>query len=267
MNEGSPAQSQADLATARRLVELTEAFYAQEAQSFSQTRRVAWEGWRKIFSLLAAEGRPSLSVTDVASGNGRFGRALAEALPQVRIRYQAIDSCVPLMDKAPGWPASIEAACFEQDLITPLLEGMPCLPSGIEPADLLCCFGFLHHVPEERLRLRFVQELVDATAAGGIVTLALWRFADSPAGAQKAEAATRRACQELGLARDALEPGDYLLGWQGKPGVWRYCHSFTEHEAQELAHAVRGQASVVASYLADGKTHDQNRYLVLRKRA
>ncbi|MEE8681900.1 MAG: class I SAM-dependent methyltransferase [Olsenella sp.] len=267
MSEDPLSRGQADPALARRLVQLTEAFYAQEAQSFSSTRKAAWEGWRKIFSLLAVEGRPSLSVTDVASGNGRFGRALAEALPQVRIRYQAIDSCAPLMDEAPGWPASIEAACFEQDLITPLLEGAKALPSGIESADLLCCFGFLHHVPGAGLRLRFVQELVDATAAGGIIALALWRFADSPAGAQKAEAATRRACQELGFARDALEPGDYLLGWQGKPGVWRYCHSFTEHEAQELAHAVRGQASVVASYLADGKTHDQNCYLVLRKRA
>ncbi|MCI6261642.1 MAG: class I SAM-dependent methyltransferase [Olsenella sp.] len=267
MSEGSSAQSQADLATARRLVELTEAFYAQEAQSFSSTRKAAWEGWRKIFSLLAAEGRLSLSVTDAASGNGRFGRALAEALPQVRIRYQAIDSCAPLMDEAPSWPASLEATCFERDLIAPLLEGAKALPSGIEPADLLGCFGFLHHVPDKSLRLRFVQELVDATAAGGIIALALWRFADTPAGAQKAEEATRRACQELGIARDALEPGDYLLGWQGKPGVWRYCHSFTEHEAQELAHAVRGQASVMASYLADGKTHDQNRYLVLRKSA
>ena len=267
MSEDPLSRDRADSALARRLVRLTEAFYAQEAQSFSRTRRVAWEGWRKIFSLLAAEGRPSLSVTDVASGNGRFGRALAEALPQVRIHYQAIDSCVPLMDEAPIWPASIEAACFEQDLITPLLEGAKALPSGIEPADLLCCFGFLHHVPGAGLRLRFVQELVDATAAGGIIALALWRFADTPAGAQKAEEATRRACQELGIARDTLEPGDYLLGWQGKPGVWRYCHSFTEHEAQELVHAVRGQASVVASYLADGKTHDQNCYLVLRKRA
>ena len=98
MSEDSLSRDRTDPALARRLMQLTEAFYAQEAQSFSQTRRVAWEGWRKIFSLLAAEGRPSLSVTDVASGNGRFGRALAEALPQVRIRYQAIDSCAPLMD-------------------------------------------------------------------------------------------------------------------------------------------------------------------------
>lgn len=267
MSEGSASRDKIDPALASYLVRLTETFYAKEAQSFSSTRRGAWEGWDKLFGLLAAEGRTSLSVSDVASGNGRFGCALAEALPHVRIRYQAIDSCAPLMGEAAGWPASLEAACFEQDLIAPLLGGTASLPVGIGLANLVCCFGFLHHVPGEELRPRFVQELVDAAAAGGIIALALWRFAEDPAGARKAEAATQKACQELGLSRDALGPGDYLLGWQGKPGIWRYCHSFTEEEAQALVQAVSGRAYLIGCYLADGKTHDQNRYLVLRKSA
>ena len=54
MSEDPLSRDQADSALARRLVQLTEAFYAQEAQSFSSTRKAAWEGWRKIFSLLAA---------------------------------------------------------------------------------------------------------------------------------------------------------------------------------------------------------------------
>ncbi len=255
-----------DAVLAQRLMKLTESFYQTEASSFSETRTRGWEGWGRLFRLLAAEGPDKLVVSDVAAGNGRFGRALADALPDVRIRYQVIDSCAPLMDEAKAWPHSVDAVRFERDLIAPLLERRPALPSELEPADLVCCFGFLHHVPSTEARLQLVQELVDAAVPGGLVVLALWRFAEDPARARKAEATTDAACQELGIPRDALGPGDYLLGWQGRPGVWRYCHSFTEEESEAIADSVSDQASVEATYLADGKTHDQNRYLVLRKR-
>ena len=255
-----------DAGLAQRLVKLTESFYQTEASSFSATRTRGWEGWERLFRLLAAERPDKLVVSDVAAGNGRFGRALADALPDVCIRYQAIDSCAPLMDEAKTWPRSVEAVRFEHDLIVPLLEGRPALPPALEPADLVCCFGFLHHVPSTEARLRLVQELVDAAVPGGLIALALWRFADDPVRARRAEATTDEACQELGIPRDELGLGDYLLGWRGRPGVWRYCHSFTEEESEAIADSVLDRVSVEASYLADGKSHDQNHYLVLRKR-
>ena len=255
-----------DRALARRLAAVTEEFYAAEASSFSETRNSAWEGWTRIAELLAQECRRKLRVADIASGNLRFGTFLGDALPDVQIAYEAVDSCQPLMDRG-RLPGNVSATCYVRDIVDGLLDGEDALPEGLAPADLVCCFGFLHHVPAEELRLHLVQELVDAAAPGGIIALALWRFAEDPVRAGKAGTATDKACQELDLPRNALDPGDYLLGWQGKPGIWRFCHSFTDAEVQAMADAVSSEASVLESYLADGKTYDQNRYLVLRKKA
>ncbi|MGN0071064.1 MAG: hypothetical protein ACI361_04405 [Atopobiaceae bacterium] len=255
-----------DRALARRLAAVTEEFYAAEASSFSETRNSAWEGWTRIAELLAQEGRHELRVADIASGNLRFGTFLGDALPDVRIAYEAVDSCQPLMDKG-RLPDNVSATCHVHDIVESLLDGKDVLPQGLGPADCVACFGFLHHVPGMELRLHLVQELVGAAVPGGIIALALWRFAEDPAHAKRAEATTDEACQELGIARDGLDYGDYLLGWQGKPGIWRFCHSFTDTEAREMADAVSSESSVLECYLADGKTHDQNRYLVLRKRS
>lgn len=255
-----------DQALTRRLAAVTEAFYAAEAASFSGTRQSAWEGWRRVAELLSAEDKRELRVADIASGNLRFGRFLGEALPDMHIAYEAVDSCQPLMDEG-RLPGNVTSTCYVHDIVESLLDGEDALPQGLGPADCVACFGFLHHVPGMELRLHLVQGLVGAAAPGGIIALALWRFAEDPARAKKAEATTDEACQELGIARDGLDSGDYLLGWQGKPGIWRFCHSFTGEEAQALARAVSSQASVLDCYLADGKTHDQNRYLVFRKKA
>lgn len=62
-----------------------------------------------------------------------------------------------------------------------------------------------------------------------------------------------------------LEPGDRFLGWQDEPGMWRYCHSFDDAEADRLAEATVPLAREVARFRSDGKSGRLNIYQVFRK--
>ncbi len=160
-----------------------------------------------------------------------------------------------------------------------------------ESADAAVCFGFFHHVPSERLRARLLAELVRSVRPGGIVAASFWRFMDDERLARKALADDERArayfaeggaveaTRAVALAGDvapaedaepaslfdALEEGDHLLGWQNRPGAFRYCHSFSDAELDRLADAVSAQAQLVCSFCADGRSGALNRYLVFRR--
>lgn len=58
--------------------------------------------------------------------------------------------------------------------------------------------------------------------------------------------------------------GDYLLGWRNLPGVYRYCHSFSDEEIDSLVTLVADKAKCVARFRADGRTGGLNEYLVLQ---
>ena len=86
--------------------------------------------------------------------------------------------------------------------------------------------------------------------------------------ARKAEASHAAALAQLegsvALAAQ-LEPGDRFLGWQDEPGLWRWCHSFDDAQADELAASVCDAASEEARFRSDGKTGRLNLYLIFRK--
>ena len=83
--------------------------------------------------------------------------------------------------------------------------------------------------------------------------------------ATKANATTHEALAALGMSKGDLGTGDYLLGWQGSPGAWRYCHSFDDAEVDELLSDLGGVARPVARFASDGRSGDLNAYVVLRR--
>lgn len=253
-----------------RLNQLSQAFYDEEADSFSRTRRASWPGWTRCLELAGA--RPAgadagscLRVLDVACGNLRFARFLSKRWAEARVSYDAVDACPEL---AAGWvaPRGWRLACREQDVIADLLAGKGGARGGKGGYDLVVCFGFFHHVPTSAARLRLVRDLVAQVRPGGTCCVSLWRFLSDRGLARKARATTEAALADLGLGADELDPGDCLLGWQGHPHVWRYCHSFDETEAGELAEAgCAAGASLSGRFLADGRTGELNEYLVFRR--
>ena len=255
---------------ARRMNRLNESFYRDNARSFDQTRQGAWPGWEHCLgpamNVLSQDG--GARILDVASGNLRFARYLAERLPGARVSYHGIDSC-PELARDVRLPEGWEVTLQELDVVDALLgegpdEGLGARLKG-GAADLVACFGFFHHVPTIEARRRLLQELLSYTRAGGLCCVSLWRPMSDRRIARRARESTRAGLRSLGLSEKELDKGDYLLGWQGRPDTWRYCHHFDEEEIDWLVRAAQGTAKLTARFCADGKAGDLNSYLVLTR--
>lgn len=260
-----------DNATAQRLCALNRRFYDRVHQSFSSTRTKPWPGWERVLGHMPLPGRGrSLRLCDAACGNGRFAVLAAQGLQGVPLDVTCIDGNSELLQRAAealgGTVASLRLA--QQDLLADILgeEACPKEPSplGGAPFDAAVAFGFLHHVPGSRQRVRFMERLLESLRPGGVACVSLWRFTDDPGLRSKALATTAAAPE---LLRDALEQGDYLLGWQGSPEHLRYCHSFSTEEVDGLARALDPLAQVRDRFRSDGRTGALNEYLVLERRA
>ncbi len=320
-----------DIATAQELIELTNRFYEQVGDSFSQTRHTAWEGWKRCLSALdsaacedpasanaRANGIPStkttaaestLSVLDVACGNLRFADFLLRELEanegysengsnncsdksdgaqdegssgdsirnrnNIRlISYYGIDRNPTLDETAFPLLAQRKTSLHltRCDLLEEALRGNGALAIDAPPCKLSVCFGFFHHIPTQALRKKILAALLNSTQTGGVAAISLWQFEKSPDIAMKAQNDTARAAQSrvlssYGIDRTQLERGDWLLGWQHNENVFRYCHSFSESEIDELADfaCASCNATLIDRFSADGRTRNLNTYLVFRK--
>ena len=246
-----------------------------------------------------ALGEGGARVLDLGCGNLRFEAFLAGALPDVALSFAAVDACEPLVAFAGDLPANARVRTGTLDVVEALLAAGD--PSSIaafpdEGAfDVAVAFGLLHHIPSARLRASLLGAIVESTRPGGAVAVSLWRFLDDPDFARKADEEHARALEELAVQSNvahlrlparckvatagdpaeafphvACEPidpadfeaGDRLLGWQGRPGAYRYCHSFSNADVDALVAAVADRARLVDRFRADGRTGDLNEYLV-----
>jgi SAM-dependent methyltransferase len=265
--------------TAVALASLNNAFYAAHADSFASTRRSAWPGWVRCAQQLRdcwGAGDPRLSgevplrVLDVACGTLRFERYLREAFPEANLRVTALDSCPQLVCEDGLEDVAIEYHCI--DIVRALLgqaaktDAWLGVPAGA--FDIVACFGFFHHVPGAANRDMLADALLRARAPKGALAVSLWRFMDDAGLAAKARIAHEQAQTALPLQGESLdfsdlEPGDWIIGWQGRPGAYRYCHSFDDGDATLLReHMARVQEVDVACFRADGRTHALNEYLM-----
>lgn len=243
-----------DKDTGRQLIELNNEFYRENGASFSRTRRVGWPGWDRACNSIS---KPD-SVLDVACGNLRFKSFLESSFGAFRGSYYAVDSCPQLIP--PGARCSFQRL----DILQLLIDGGN-LSQAITapPSDLVVCFGFMHHIPLESMRNAVVDALIEKTSPGGHIVLSFWQFARNEKMATKAIATTKEGANVLGLRLDG-NGNDYLLGWNDLPNVYRYCHSFTDIEIDEIAKSVKHRMSIEGRYRADGRTGELNSYLVLR---
>lgn len=253
---------------ALRLCALTSEFYRANAESFSQTRQSPWQGWVRLLEVMDARAaeRELLRVLDVACGNLRFERYLADALPGRMLSGWAVDNCEPLVEageRSEFGPLS-RIAFQNLDVIERLSGGRlwESLEAPDASRDLAVSFGFMHHVPLECWRAELLRTLIAKVRPGGFVAVSFWRFLNSDKLARKAQETTIRARAELVIPE--LPPNDYLLGWQDTQGLYRYCHHFDELEIERLLAAVADSAELVSRFEADGKTGNLNEYVVLR---
>ncbi|MDR1713469.1 MAG: class I SAM-dependent methyltransferase, partial [Coriobacteriales bacterium] len=227
-----------DTASARILARLNTAFYREQSVAFSASRQAPWAGWRRClqetnnFGIKAVEkpqncSSTPFSVFDLACGNLRFEAFLQVELPLVDFNFHTLDNCDGLVASC-GNSANL-ASHQHLDVLAALFSGCSLSSQIMAPAcDLSVAFGFMHHLPLPEQRAEVLHSLVQQTKPGGYIVASFWCFAADPAFLSKSQPSQDAAIGELGLKAGCLADGDYLLGWQGKAGVYRYCHSFND---------------------------------------
>jgi len=263
--------------TAEILCGINNSFYQEHYLSFARTRKASWPGWRRCLEAIGltaakdlglddsqsvdASAHRHISVLDLACGNLRFEAFLSTELPMVDMSFYAIDNCDDLVPSTP----SVHYQSL--DILDTLYKGL-CLDDHITAplCDLSVSFGFMHHIPTQDHRAEILASLIRRTRPGGHVLVSFWQFLNNEALGGKAWLEHERACEELGLQgqREELEDNDYLLGWENTPGAYRYCHSFSEAEIDQLVMSVAGMATTIARFVADGRTDNLNTYLILQ---
>lgn len=218
--------------TARALCQLNTEFYERNAASFSQTRTVPWEGWRRCMAACGFDGLDEAaldqpvdaqiadSVLDIACGNLRFEAFLANTYPHIDWSFFAVDNCEPLV--ASGQEDVAKKVHFTcEDIVSNLLEGLPAAePANIPalaaatPFDLVVSFGFLHHIPSFNLRQRFLLEALSQVKPGGYLVVSFWQFLNDSAKRAKIEQTHAEAlaffesdAETRANDRDALDRG------------------------------------------------------------
>jgi tRNA (uracil-5-)-methyltransferase TRM9 len=235
----------------QELLAINRRFYQQGAEGFSATRQRPWEGWRQLLPELAA-ARAGGSFLDLGCGNGRFALFLA-AEGLLPASYLGIDGSPSLLAEArerlPGAPCSF----LELDLG----DGLPAILPG-QPYDLVALFGVLHHLPGQAARRNLLADLASRLAPGGLLIPSFWLLDRFPGRFEK----LRRAAPPF--AEDALEPGDALLSFAGRPDLLRYCH-FPDDAEIDAACSLPG-CEELRRFRADGPSGGDNLYAVLQRR-
>jgi SAM-dependent methyltransferase len=252
-----------DEKTVRTLNAINRSFYRDAAAEFSATRRDPWPGWERLLPLIEEHlsGR-DLRVLDVGCGNGRFAAFLARALPATcaSLRYCGIDTSAPLLSevRARCLPFAEVETRLADVVETPIEELL-----AARRFSLIAVFGVLHHVASEVRRRRLLRSLAGRLEPGGLLALAIWRFEAFERFRGKSrswEEFNATAAETVDLTQ--LEAGDRLLPWGEDGSRVRYCHFADEEETARLVQAA--SLRIAATYAADGREENLNRYFVLR---
>ena len=248
--------------TIQALNQLNQKFYAQVADSFSDSRNSAWEGWIKLTSLirpLTINHRP-LKILDLGCGNGRFAEFLSTQFPEAQFEYYGVDNNPKLLSLAQIKLKNLKNIRFnfeQLDIVQALLANSLTEDLQLMTYDLIVGFGVMHHIPSFELRLKLLQNLSSIQHSPFTIIMTFWQFDQSARMMSKVVEPTR-----LGINPQDLEANDYILDWQRGETAYRYCHSFTNQEIEQLSKL--SNLEIIDSFSADGK-ENLNKYMVLQR--
>ncbi len=238
-----------------RLLALNREFYATFARPFAASRPVSDPALVCILPYIPQRAR----VLDVGCGDGRLALLLNRERPGTT--YLGVDAVPDLIELARARSAQLTAISAEfrvADIAKPGWTHPHKLGIGrralfIETAVAL---AVLHHIPGFDLRARVLRDIASVLEPGGCLILSTWQFLGS--------ARMRRKIvdwAEVGLAEEALDPGDCLLDWKREGRGLRYCHLVDEAEVERLA--AEGGFRVRETFRAGGREGNLSLFAVL----
>lgn len=237
----------------RQIRSINNQFYQTFADSFAETRGRLQPGVQKLLpSLLESE-----KLLDLGCGNGELVSALLEA--GFDGHYLGIDASERMLAIARRHAEdSANVAFAHAELGISKLEAMisDSVELRFQPSyDHQLCFATLHHIPGLVARMALARELRGLASEAGRLSLSVWNFMES-------ERLRERVIpwERVGLSKERVEPGDYLIDWRRDGEGIRYVHHFSEDELSALGQQAGFQ--VAETFYSDGETGTLGLYQV-----
>ena len=247
-----------------QLRRLNRQFYRRKAENFSATRQKPWPGWKRVVDTLGQNRR----VLDLGCGNGRFAAFLAERDRLPEKLYLGADSSVDLLGVA---RSRFKESPF-QWIAAEVDRNLP----WSARFDAILLLAVLHHIPGRVHRREILSTLSQHLEPGGHLVVSLWRRGTDPRmarrivpwneeAAEKEMGEGKREGRRVKITESDVENGDFLLTFQGDPETLRYCHLFGEMDVKNLSQFP--DLELVRQFDADGRSGEQNTYLIFRRRS
>ena len=233
--------------TAERLLTINREFYNRFGEQFSATRQRLQPGVKKILNLIQED----VSVLDLGCGNGEFARELARrGHPGT---YLGVDFSLPLLRDAQSQPEGFCATFREVDLSQ---LSMNTEQLSVEDSwSVITMFATLHHIPSHGMRLDILRTARKLLREDGKFILSNWQFLNSEKLKSRIQSWDR-----VGINKNDLDDGDYLLDWRSGGEGLRYVHHFSAEELLGLAE--QAEMRVIDSFLSDGDGGNLSLYQV-----
>jgi SAM-dependent methyltransferase len=235
-----------------KLLRLNQDFYATYAQSFAATRHTVQPGVQHLLPRIL-QGKVLL---DLGCGNGN----LAELLKSKGFCgiYIGVDENAYFLE---------QAAASTQDASTGsyvFLQGSLAEPNWMElvnPADTICSFATLHHLPGADLHRQFFSTISSKLSPSGRFFLSCWQVL----GNERLEKHLV-PWNPADIEAEYVDEQDLLMDWRadpGKPARLRYVHHFSPSELRALGES---QGLLLQhEFFSDGKEGNLGLYQVWQK--
>lgn len=261
----------------KKLLKLNYDLYESQAEDFSQTRSKIWE-WPIID--LISKIKPSTSVLDLGCGNTRLCDAIAKHGPLIEFNSGSKQMKEPKTKNHPsllGCRSEAERSKTQikdvkieylgidtskqliqlnnkryKDLSTSLEMTIRFIvKNGLEinyknKFDYVICLAVLHHIPSEKLQLKFLKNIYQALRSKGKVLISVWnrwtpRYQKYFSKIYKSDMIKMYPPQSVKYSLSALVrelgPSDLIVPWKNS-GKFRFIHCFTKEELAEFAKQV-----------------------------
>jgi tRNA (uracil-5-)-methyltransferase TRM9 len=203
-----------DIYTINKIISLNNSFYNSIANEFSNSRQYPFKGWTRINDIIKHKyDTMPFTILDLGCGNGRYLESLHKSA--LNPKYTGIDSNDTLLQIASERYCDNNAVFINENILNLTQASVQ-----LDKYDIVCSYGVTHHIPSEQLRNDWLTKLTNLVKDRGLIILSFWNFDKSKA--LKNE-----------LQKD-LEENDYILGWDNKPDILRYCHYFTSQELDNI---------------------------------
>lgn len=214
-----------------QLVAQTRDVYNAIAKQFSDTREYLWDDL-KLLSKYVINGD---SVLDVGCGNGR----LLQLFNDTHITYTGLDQSEGLISVA---KKKFPDASF-------VVGNMTELPFPDESFDAVYCIAAFHHLPNDELRIKTLQEMKRVLKSGGVIVMMNWNL----------EATFAKNKIEEGKWKYGEDRNHFVIPWKNGKGEElgaRHYWSITQERMKRLA-GLAGLSVEEKFYTKHGKRTDR----------